>query len=71
VVHQWDGLLELRRLTIQETNDARTGVLLGAYRHMGNNLKIGAGYNFTNYSDNLTDLDYRRQGFFINTIGKF
>ncbi len=71
VVREWDGLLELRRLSIQETDDARTGVLLGAYRHMGNNFKIGAGYNFTNYSDNLTDLDYRRQGFFINTIGKF
>jgi len=71
VVREWDGMLELRRLTIHETNDERSGALLGAYRHMGNNLKIGAGYNFTNYSDNLTDLNYRRQGFFINTIGKF
>ena len=71
IVREWDGLLEVRRLTIHETDDERTGVLLGAYRHMGNNLKIGAGYNFTDYSDNLTDLSYRRQGFFINTIGKF
>jgi outer membrane protein OmpA-like peptidoglycan-associated protein len=71
VTHQWDGMLELRRLIIQQNNDQRTGVLLGAYRHMGNNLKIGAGYNFTDYSDSLTDLNYRRQGFFINTIGKF
>jgi outer membrane protein OmpA-like peptidoglycan-associated protein len=71
VVRQWDGMLELRRLSIHETDDERTGALIGAYRHMGNNLKIGAGYNFTDYSDNLTDLSYRRQGFFINTIGKF
>ena len=71
VARQWDGMLEFRRLIIQESDDQRTGVLLGAYRHMGNNLKIGAGYNFTDYSDNLTDLNYRRQGFFINTIGKF
>ena len=71
VTHQWDGMFELRRLTIQPNDDQRTGVLLGAYRHVNNNLKIGAGYNFTDYSDSLTDLNYRRQGFFINTIGKF
>jgi outer membrane protein OmpA-like peptidoglycan-associated protein len=71
VVREWDGMLELRRLSIHETGDERTGALVGAYRHMGDHLKIGVGYNFTNYSDNLTDLNYRRQGFFVNTIGKF
>jgi len=70
-VRQWDGMLELRRLSIHETDDEKSGALLGIYRHMGNNLKIGAGYNFTDYSDNLTDVSYRRQGFFLNTIGKF
>jgi hypothetical protein len=34
-------------------------------------LKIGVGYNFTDYSDNLTDVGYRSRGFFLNTIGKF
>lgn len=71
IVREWDGLIEVRRLIIHETDDQRTGFLLGAYRHMGNHLKIGAGYNFTDYSDNLTDLSYRTQGFFVNTIGKF
>jgi outer membrane protein OmpA-like peptidoglycan-associated protein len=71
IVREWDGMLELRRLAIHETSDQRSGALIGAYRHMGDHLKIGVGYNFTNYSDNLTDLDYRRQGFFINTVGKF
>jgi outer membrane protein OmpA-like peptidoglycan-associated protein len=71
VVREWDGMLELRRLSIHETDDERSGALVGIYRHMGNNLKIGAGYNFTDYSDNLTDVSYRRQGFFLNTIGKF
>jgi outer membrane protein OmpA-like peptidoglycan-associated protein len=68
---QWDALLELRQLSIHETDDQRTGMLLGAYRHLGDNLKIGAGYNFTDYSDNLTDVGYRSHGFFLNTIGKF
>jgi hypothetical protein len=67
----WDGVLELRCLNIHETDDQRTGVLLGWYRHVNDHLKIGVGYNFTNYSDNLTDLSYRRQGLFINMSGKF
>ncbi len=68
---KWDGMVELRRLSIRETDDQRTGCLLGLYRHVGDHLKIGAGYNFSNYSDNLTDLTYRSHGFFVNTIGKF
>jgi outer membrane protein OmpA-like peptidoglycan-associated protein len=68
---KWDGMLELRRLAIHETDDDRTGCLVGLYRHVGDHVKIGAGYNFTNYSDNLTDLNYRSHGFFVNTIGKF
>jgi hypothetical protein len=64
-------MLELRRLAIHETDDARSGCLAGLYRHIGDHVKIGAGYNFTNYSDNLTDLSYRSHGFFVNTIGKF
>jgi outer membrane protein OmpA-like peptidoglycan-associated protein len=68
---KWDGMLELRRLAIHETDDNRTGCLVGLYRHVGDHVKIGAGYNFTNYSDNLTDLSYRSHGFFVNTIGKF
>jgi outer membrane protein OmpA-like peptidoglycan-associated protein len=68
---KWDGMLELRRLAIHETDDQRTGCLVGLYRHVGDHVKIGAGYNFTNYSDNLTDLSYRSHGFFVNTIGKF
>jgi hypothetical protein len=68
---QWDALVELRRLGVRETDDHRTGILLGAYRHIGDKLKIGAGYNFTEYSDNLTDVSYRSRGFFINTVAKF
>jgi outer membrane protein OmpA-like peptidoglycan-associated protein len=68
---KWDGMLEWRRLTVRETDDRRSGVLLGCYRHVSNNFKVGFGYNFTNYSDNLTDLSYRSRGVFMNAIGKF
>ena len=68
---KWDAMIELRRLSIRETDDARSGFLLGGYRHVGDHVKIGAGYNFTNYSDDLTDLRYRSHGFFVNMIGKY
>jgi hypothetical protein len=42
---------------------------LAIYRHLGDNVKLGAGYNFTNFSDDLTDLSYKSQGVFINIIG--
>jgi outer membrane protein OmpA-like peptidoglycan-associated protein len=71
VLHQWDGMLELRQLAIHESGDQRKGVLIGCYRHFGQNLKIGVGYNFTDYSDNLTDVSYKSHGFFLNTVGKF
>ena len=52
-------------------NDTRTGALIGLYRHVGEHAKIGAGYNFTNFSDDLTDLSYRSRGFFINALTTF
>jgi hypothetical protein len=29
-------------------------------------MKIGVGYNFTDFSDDLTDLSYNHHGFFLN-----
>jgi hypothetical protein len=69
-VHQWDVLVEGRLLDLPEAQDRRSGMLLGVYRHIGKNLKFGVGYNFTDFSDDLTDLDYDSQGFFANLIGK-
>jgi len=65
----WDALVEGRMLDLPDAGDRRSGVLLGLYRHLGNHLKIGAGYNFSDFSDDLTDLSYRHQGLFINIVG--
>lgn len=70
-VHKWDALLEARCLQVSEAEDKRAGFLVGIYRHINNNIKLGAGYNFTDFSDDLTDLDYDSQGWFINVVGKF
>ena len=69
-VHQWDAIIEGRLLDLPEAQDRRSGMLFGIYRHIGKNLKFGVGYNFADFSDDLTDLNYDTQGFFVNLIGK-
>lgn len=68
--HRWDALIEGRLLDVPDAQDQRAGTLLGLYRHIGENLKIGVGYNFTDFSDDLTDLSYNSQGVFVNFVGK-
>ena len=70
-IHRWDLLIEGRHLDLPDAQDSRSGVLLGLYCHFGNNIKMGVGYNFSDFSDDLTQLDYRHQGLFINLIGKY
>jgi len=70
-LHRWDALFELRKLDLPDAQDSRSGALLGIYRHLGNHIKVGVGYNFSDFSDDLTQLDYKHQGLFINLIGKF
>jgi hypothetical protein len=70
-VHRWDALIEGRMLDLPDAEDRRSGSLLALYRHVGENMKVGLGYNFTTFSDDLTDLDYDSQGYFINLVGKF
>jgi len=69
-VHKWDMLLEARLLSLPDAQDSRSGVLMGIYRNLDSYFKLGAGYNFTNFSDDLTDLSYTHHGVFINLIGK-
>ncbi len=71
IVKEWDLTGELRYLAAKEAEDAKAGALIGAYRHLNQNLKVGAGYNFTDFSDDLTNLDYQSNGAFFNVIGKF
>jgi len=70
-VYRWDALIEVRRLELPDAQDCRSGALVGIYRHLGNHIKVGAGYNFSDFSDDLTQLDYRHQGLFINLVGKY
>jgi hypothetical protein len=69
-VHEWDVLTELRYLDARDAGDSQSGALVALYRHMGKHLKLGIGYNFTDFSDDLTDMSYDSRGWFVNLIGK-
>lgn len=69
-IRHWDALMEMRLLDLPDANDRRSGALLALYWHMGNNIKLGVGYNFTDFSDNLTDQSYTSKGVFLNLVGK-
>ncbi|MBM2578012.1 TonB-dependent receptor [Jannaschia sp. Os4] len=71
VTHKWDALLEARRLEADQAGFSDTGVLGAVYRHVGRNAKIGLGYNFGSFSDDLTDLTADDRGVFVNVIAKF
>jgi len=65
---QWESLAEVRTLNLPDVNQRRRGALAAIYRHIGKNLKAGVGYNFTDFSDDLTDLKYNHKGVFLNLI---
>ncbi len=71
VIHGWDGLIEYRYLATEDADGLRQGALVGLERHLGGHVKLGVGYNFTDFSDDLTDLDYDHNGWFVNLIGKY
>jgi flagellar motor protein MotB len=66
---QWDSMAEVRTLDLPDINQHRRGVLAAVYHHISKNLKAGVGYNFTDFSDELTDLKYNHRGVFVNLIG--
>jgi hypothetical protein len=56
---------------VHEADDSRSGMLAALYRHLGAHVKLGAGYNFTDFSDDLTDLSFRSRGPFVNILSVF
>jgi hypothetical protein len=65
----WEGLVEGRMLDMSDLNEQRSGALVALYRYFGKHMKVGLGYNFTDFSEDLTDLSFRHEGAFINLIG--
>lgn len=71
MTHTWDLLGEVRMLHSESADTTDYGALLAGYRHVGDNVKLGLGYNFGRFSDDLADLTHDEKGLFLNLIAKF
>jgi hypothetical protein len=56
-------------LDLTDLDERKIGSMFTIYRHLGDHMKVGVGYNFTDFSDDLTDLSYDHQGVFFNLVG--
>ncbi len=65
----WEALVEGRLLDMSDIGDKRSGALLVVSRYFGHHVKLGVGYNFTDFSDDLTDLSFDHQGAFLTLTG--
>ena len=70
-IYNMDIYGEYRLLNNIQANDKKWGFLFGTYKHINNNTKFGIGYNFTDFSDDLTKLDYNAKGWFMNLVNKW
>jgi hypothetical protein len=64
----WESLAEGRVLELRDIRQRRAGALASIYRYIGPKMKVGIGYNFTAFSDDLTDLSFDHKGVFLNLI---
>ncbi len=67
----WTLSGEIRDLAQVEAKDNKAGLLLEATRDINANTELAIGWNFTKYSDDLTNLSYSSMGPFVRMTGKF
>jgi hypothetical protein len=65
----WEGSVEGRMLDLPDQDERRSGAVLTLYQYLGDHFKVGVGYNFTDFSEDLTDLSYDDHGVFFNLVG--
>jgi flagellar motor protein MotB len=68
-LENWEGMLEGRALDMPDTHDRRSGSVFVISRYLNKHLKLGVGYNFTDFSDDLTDLSFNHRGVFLSMTG--
>ena len=56
-------------LEMADLTDKRSGALVVVSRYLNPHFKVGVGYNFTDFSDDLTDLSFDHRGTFLNLTG--
>ena len=68
VLYAWHALAEYRVLDVKDGGN-KQGYLIGIDKDINENFRIGAGYNFTDFSDDLRVLDYKSKGWYLNVVG--
>ena len=71
LVFKLDALGEYRVLWNDLSQSSEQGFLAGFSYHVQKYVELGAGYNFTDFNDNLTVLNYTSRGPYINVAGKW
>ncbi|MEK7309574.1 MAG: PQQ-binding-like beta-propeller repeat protein [Planctomycetota bacterium] len=74
VIKQWYAAVEYRILRQTLGEDKKSGFLIEAMHKVNQNIQLGVGYNFTDFSDDLRrNNDYSSTGFFIriNTMFEY
>jgi hypothetical protein len=71
LVQDWELSAEGRMLVLPDSNAREFGGLATVYKSIGDNAKIGIGYNFGIFSDDLRDLTLDDRGLFLNLQAKF
>jgi flagellar motor protein MotB len=65
----WEAMIEGRLLDMPDLQDRRNGAVIVVSRYLNRHFKIGTGYNFTDFSDDLTDLSFDHRGVFVSLTG--
>ncbi|MCK4946872.1 MAG: DUF11 domain-containing protein [Candidatus Aureabacteria bacterium] len=66
----WQLAGEYRILGQKEAKDQKHGALIEINKDIGDFVQVGVGYNFTDFNDDLTHLDYTAHGPFVRITGK-
>jgi hypothetical protein len=71
IVHNWDIMAELRAMRFPRADVTEYGAVVGIYRHVGNELRLGMGYSWGRVSDDLRSVRAPREGLFLNLTAQF
>lgn len=66
----WALMAEYRALKT-EKDGVKKGFLVGLEKEITKNIRVGMGYNFTDFSADLSQLSYKSKGYFINLVTHF
>lgn len=71
IMKDWDIFGEYHWKVDKESDDVSQGAILSVQKYLNENFRLGIGYNFSKFDDDLRKDDYDSQGWFINIVGVF